>query len=232
MTCNGCVESVRSALEGMPEVDEARIQLEYPQAKIQSDKELNLTHVNNLLKEKGNYRIADIEEQMGSDLFRTEDRGFIDTYRPLLLIISFIIGISAVVQFPFTDFSWMTWMRHFMAGFFIVFSFFKLLNIKGFAKSYAMYDLLAQKWGNWGLVYPFVELILGLAYLTNISPFITNWATVIILGFNSIGVIKSNLDRRKIKCACLGDVFDLPMSEVTIVEDLTMVLMAVLMLVL
>ena len=120
-------------------------------------------------------------------------------------------------------------MRHFMAGFFLVFSFFKFLNLSGFANSYAVYDLLAAKWKGWGYIYPFVELGLGILYLINVAPFETNFITIVVLGLSSIGVIKSNLDKRQIKCACLGDVFNLPMSTVTIVEDLTMVGMAVVM---
>ena len=128
------------------------------------------------------------------------------------------------------SFSVMIWMRHFMAGFFIVFAFFKLLNIQGFANSYSMYDIVAAKWTTWGYIYPFVELALGLLYLTNIAPLVTNLSTFLILGISSIGVIKSNLDKRKIKCACLGDVFNLPMSTVTIVEDLSMIGMSLIML--
>ena len=121
-------------------------------------------------------------------------------------------------------------MRNFMAGFFIVFAFFKLLNLKGFAMSYKMYDVVAAKWKGWGLIYPFVELSLGIAYLINVFPFYVNLITVIVLGISSIGVIKSNLDNKKIKCACLGDVFNLPMSTVTIIEDVSMVVMALVML--
>ena len=121
-------------------------------------------------------------------------------------------------------------MRHFMAGFFIVFAFFKLLNIEGFANSYQMYDIVAARWKTWGYVYPFVELALGIAYLINFAPFYTNITTAIILGISSIGVIESNINKRKIKCACLGDVFNLPMSTVTIIEDLTMVGMSIWML--
>lgn len=154
----------------------------------------------------------------------------IGTYKPLIIIISFITGVTLLAQYPFTDFSWMLWMRHFMAGFFLVFAFFKLLNIEGFANSYQMYDIVAAKWRPWGYIYPFVELSLGILYLINIAPFTTNLVTVIVLGISSIGVIKSNLDKRKIKCACLGDVFNLPMSTVTIIEDLTMVAMAAVML--
>jgi hypothetical protein len=135
-----------------------------------------------------------------------------------------------MAQYPFTDFSGMLWMRHFIAGFFIVFDFFKLLNIECFANSYQMYDIIAARWKGWGYTYPFVELALGILYLINFAPFYTNLATAIILGISSIGVIESNLNKRKIKCACLGDVFNLPMSTVTIVEDLTMVGMAIWML--
>jgi hypothetical protein len=50
------------------------------------------------------------------------------------------------------------------------------------------------------------------------------------MGFSSIGVIQSVLDKRKIRCACLGAVFNLPMSTVTIIENLLMVVMAAFML--
>ena len=149
----------------------------------------------------------------------------IATYRPLILIIGFILGITLLSQYPLENFSGMLWMRHFMAGFFLVFAFFKLINIDGFANSYQMYDIIASKWKGWSYIYPFVELGLGVLYLTNIVPFVTNLATFIILGVSSIGVIRSVMDKRKIKCACLGDVFNLLMSTVTIIEDLTMVAM-------
>ncbi|GAB4234275.1 MAG: hypothetical protein Tsb0034_07900 [Ekhidna sp.] len=242
MTCNGCVAKVKGTLEKVSGVDEVEVQLAYPQAKIETHKVLDLGEINELLQEKGHYTIT--EERIEKELPPMPTIGkkavavselpekSIGTYKPLILIVAFIVGVSSLAQYPFIDFSWLVWMRHFMAGFFLVFSFFKLLNLQGFATSYAMYDLLAAKWKSWGLIYPFVELALGIAYLINFDPFITNWTTLVVLGFSSIGVIKSNLDKRKIKCACLGDVFNLPMSTVTIVEDLTMVGMAGLMLVL
>src|SRR5687767_11452234 len=117
----------------------------------------------------------------------------------------------------------MTWMNLFMAGFFITFSFFKFLNLEGFKNSYSSYDLLAKRFPAYGYVYPFIELALGIAYLTSFNPLLTNAATVALMGFSSIGVIQSVLDKRQIQCACLGTVFNLPMSTVTVVEDLLMV---------
>ena len=99
--------------------------------------------------------------------------------------------------------------------------------MRGFADSYSAYDVLAKKWYGYGFVYPFIELLLGVAYLLQWQPVYTNIATIALMGFSSIGVIQSVLDKRKIKCACLGAVFNLPMSSVTIIEDLLMVAMAI-----
>ncbi len=156
------------------------------------------------------------------------------TYYPLLLIVGYIFGGSLLVQIGvggLASIDTMDTMRYFMAGFFLVFSFFKLLDINAFADAYAGYDLLAKRWRGWGLVYPFVELALGAAYLANFNPALTHWATIIVMGFSAIGVIKAVLSKTQIQCACLGTVFKLPMSTVTIVEDVGMVAMAAAMLV-
>jgi hypothetical protein len=179
----------------------------------------------------------------------TASTSWLATYYPLLLIITFILGGSLLLQVglhaaamgePMSlpmhlmmGLSAVTageTMRYFMAGFFLVFSFFKLLDIKAFANAYAGYDLLAARWHGWGMVYPFVELALGMAYLSHYNPVFTHWATIIVMGFSAIGVIRAVTNKTKIQCACLGTVFKLPMSTVTIVEDVGMVLMAAWML--
>ena len=118
-----------------------------------------------------------------------------------------------------------------MAGFFLVFSFFKLLNLKGFAESYSMYDILAKRWNGWGYLYAFAELALGVAFITGFYPLLTNAVTLIIMVISIIGVLQSVLNKRKIKCACLGDVFNLPMSTITIIEDALMIVMSGIMLI-
>lgn len=155
--------------------------------------------------------------------------GWFATYRPLLLILAYLLVASVLVQLSnggLNSVHWHETMRYFMAGFFLVFSFFKLLDVPAFADAYAGYDLLAKRWRGWGLIYPFVELALGLAYLANWQPLITNWVTLIVMGFSAIGVVQAVMDKRSIRCACLGAVFKLPMSTVTIIEDVGMVLMA------
>ena len=120
----------------------------------------------------------------------------------------------------------MEWMQHFMSGFFLVFSFFKLLNLKGFAESYMMYDVLAKRLPVWGYLYALIELGLGLAYLSNFNPLVTNSITFIVMSISIVGVLQSVLNKKKIQCACLGAVFNLPMSTVTIIEDALMIIMS------
>ena len=71
----------------------------------------------------------------------------------------------------------MHFMQVFMAGFFLTFSFFKMLDLKGFAESYSMYDIVAKKVKLWGFIYAFVELALGIAYATGFQPMLTNIIT-------------------------------------------------------
>jgi len=82
----------------------------------------------------------------------------------------------------------------------------------------------------YGYIYPFIELCLGFAYLLNPLAFTTNLIALIIMLFSSAGVILAVSNKQKIRCACLGSVFNLPMSTITIVEDLSMAAMAAWML--
>ncbi|MDB4024914.1 heavy-metal-associated domain-containing protein [Flavobacteriaceae bacterium] len=225
MTCEGCVAKVTYLLEQHSNISLAKIELKNNTATLTVEKEIAIDELRRLFEAHPKYTITfsnSNEDKQNKHVFTT--------YKPLLLIFLFIAATTAIVSIENGKIDVMLWMQYFMAGFFIVFSFFKFLNLTGFAESYAMYDILAKRVKVYGLVYPFIELILGVAYLTGFEPTITYIATICIMGFSSIGVIQSVLDKKKIRCACLGAVFNLPMSMVTIIENLIMVLMALIML--
>ena len=225
MTCEGCVAKVTYLLEQHSNISLAEIELKNNTATLTVEKEIAIDELRRLFEAHPKYTITfsnTNEDKQNKHVFTT--------YKPLLLIFLFIAATTAIVSVDNGKIDVMLWMQYFMAGFFIVFSFFKFLNLTGFAESYAMYDILAKRVKVYGLVYPFIELILGVAYLTGFEPTITYIATICIMGFSSIGVIQSVLDKKKIRCACLGAVFNLPMSMVTIIENLIMVLMALIML--
>ena len=225
MTCEGCVAKVTYLLEQHSNISLAEIELKNNTATLTVEKEIAIDELRRLFEAHPKYTIA-----FSNSNEDKQNKRVFTTYKPLLLIFLFIAATTAIVSIDNGKIDVMLWMRYFMAGFFIVFSFFKFLNLTGFAESYAMYDILAKRVKIYGLVYPFIELILGVAYLTGFEPTITYIATICIMGFSSIGVIQSVLDKKKIRCACLGAVFNLPKSMVTIIENLIMVLMALIML--
>jgi copper chaperone CopZ len=250
--CGSCVAKVTKAL--LPLAGEVTVTLSPMQATV-TDAKVDFAALKNAVEQAGKYVLQEnsavvqaFTAQPATESIALTPTWFA-TYYPLLLIAVYILlaslllqiglhaaamgepmGLGTHIMMGLHSVTAGETMRYFMAGFFLVFSFFKLLDIRAFANAYAGYDLLAARWHGWGLVYPFVELALGMAYLSNFSLVLTNWVTVIVMGFSAIGVIRAVLNKTQIQCACLGTVFKLPMSTVTIVEDVGMVLMAAWML--
>jgi cation transport ATPase len=230
MTCGNCVAKAKSQLLMLGDVAEADVQLSAPQATITMQKHIPLTTLQAALSKAGTYTITEADSGMQHDLLMAETKSWFETYKPVLLIAAYLTAITLLVAAGRGTFHWHTWMQDFMAGFFLVFSFFKMLKLKGFAESYSSYDIIAKKWLGWGFVYPFIELGLGIAYLINFDPILTNAVTLIVMGISIVGVLQSVLNKRKIQCACLGAVFNLPMSTITIIEDAAMIAMSGVML--
>lgn len=122
-------------------------------------------------------------------------------------------------------------MLDFMGLFYIVFSFFKMLDLKGFSESFKMYDPLAKRIPIYGWIYPFIETVLGLLFLMRFELNIALIVTLFVLGITTIGVTKTLLDKKSIRCACLGTALKLPMTEATFIENAIMIIMAILMLI-
>jgi cation transport ATPase len=227
MTCGGCEAKVKSRLLSMPNVLSAQVSKTDNTAVIEMDKHIALSDFQTALGGvAGKYKITATLHSETAE----QTKSWLATYKPILLIFGYILGITFFVEYINGGFIWMRWMNHFMAGFFLVFSFFKLLNLKGFAESYAMYDIVAKKWNGWGYVYAFTELALGLAFLSGFNPMLTNTVTFVVMTVSIIGVLQAVFNKQKIKCACLGDAFNLPMSTITIIEDALMIGMSAVML--
>lgn len=224
LTCSSCIAQVKHALLLMPDVLSAEVTMH--SAVITMDRHIPTEQLQAAIGHNGKYSITP-DAHHGMDAQPTVDEKT-GTYKPLLLVAAFVTGVSFLSSFGHHGFDAMMWMNYFMAGFFIAFSFFKFLDLRAFADSYAMYDIVARKSRAYGFIYPFLELGLGIAFLMQWQPLLTNAGTVLLLGISSIGVIKSVLNKQQIKCACLGTVFNLPMSTVTIIENAIMITMAVL----
>lgn len=229
MTCDNCQAKVQKLLSGIEGVINAKVNWQAGEAEITMQKHIKTSVLQQALGGT-KYQITEKQEN-NPHLMEEKPKPWLQTYKPVLLLFAFITGISFLVQVQNDSFSWMKWMQSFMAGFFLAFSFFKILNLQGFADSYSTYDIIAKQWRGYSFIYAFIELGLGLAYLVGFSPLITNSITFFVMSISLVGVLQSVLNRRKIRCACLGDVFNLPMSTITIIEDALMILMSLFMII-
>jgi copper chaperone CopZ len=231
MTCSSCQEKVEKLLKNVAGVTNVNVDLTKGEADITMEKHVSTDVLKKALKDHPKYELSEKKNTMTPSYVEEKQKPWLQTYKPVLLIFAYITGITVLIQAVNQTLDWMQWMNHFMAGFFLTFSFFKLLNLSGFADSYSTYDVIAKRWRGWGFVYGFIELALGIAYVINFDPLITNVITFVVMSVSIIGVLQSILDQRKIKCACLGDVFNLPMSTVTVIEDALMIVMSVFMII-
>lgn len=203
MTCGSCEAKVKGSLFMLPNITEVTVSKNTHSATITMDKYIALHTLQAALDKR--YSITAIDHNESAE----QAKGWLATYKPILLIFGYITAISIISATQNGNFNWMQSMNIFMAGFFLTFSFFKMLDVKGFAESYGMYDVVAKKVPVWGFIYPFVELALGIAYAVGFQPILTNLLTLIVMSVSIVGVLQSVFNKRKIKCACLGAVFNL-----------------------
>ena len=232
MTCSSCVAKVKSELLKIGDITETDVQLKAPQATITMQKHIPVESLQSTIQKAGHYTITEADGGMQhATSIAAENLSWFQTYKPILLIFFYVTLVSIIAASSVNGFDWMTGMRIFMSGFFLAFSFFKMLDLNGFADNYASYDIISKQFRSWGYIYAFIELGLGIAYAINFNPIITNAVTSVVMTISIVGVLQSVLNKRKIQCACLGAVFNLPMSTVTIIEDALMIGMSVLMLI-
>ena len=231
MTCGGCKLSVEKYLEKVNYVTNVNVDLEKAQARVTMNQYIEIETLKNCLPEK--YNLSEKKEQniFSSSKIVTEtdeEKNKIQQLKPLLLIFFYIATASMLLHYK--NWIWNGFMLDFMGLFFIVFSFFKMLDLRGFSESFRIYDPLAKRVPVYGKVYPFIETALGIMFLMRYQINMALIITLIVLSITTIGVTKTLLDKKTIRCACLGTALKLPMTEATFIENATMITLAVLML--
>ncbi|PSG88480.1 heavy-metal-associated domain-containing protein [Aurantibacter aestuarii] len=234
MTCNGCKASVIKHLNELEQVTSVDVNLKAQEAKITMSSHIPTKTLKQALPEKYTLSENPSEEKnvlnkSASPVDISEEKSKLEQLKPLLLILFYIATASNLMHYKAWNLSDV--MLDFMGLFFIVFSFFKLLDLKGFPESFKMYDPLAKKIPVYGWIYPFLETALGIMFLMRFQIDIALIITLIILSITTIGVTKTLLNKKYIQCACLGTALKLPMTEATFIENAIMIIMAIMMLV-
>ncbi|MEX0315120.1 MAG: heavy-metal-associated domain-containing protein [Allomuricauda sp.] len=228
MTCEGCVASVKEKLSKVNGVTAVDVDLKASAAHINMERHIPIEEFSSVLPNKYGIHEQLQKEVVSSVNEAMEEQSKWAQLRPLFLIFAYLFAASFLLNYQ--NWSLGEAMLDFMGLFYIVFSFFKFLDLKGFPDSFRMYDPLAKVLPVYGWIYPFLELALGLLFLMRIQVTAALIITVIILGITTIGVTKTLLDKKSIRCACLGTALNLPMTEATFIENAIMLVMAVWML--
>ena len=242
MRCGSCSTKVHGALSSLESIQTVEVDHQRNLAIISAAVELNEHDVQLVLSQVGGFALNEMKLDVdppasigGVPLTTGEsdsspEEPSSQSLFPLFLIVGYILTVTLLVAWSSSEWSVSTMMRHFMAGFFLVFSFFKFLDAPGFASAFKMYDPLAKAIPGWSWIYPYVELLLGVAYMMSWQPLVTNVITLVLMSVGGVGVLQSLLQKRTIRCACLGTALNLPMTKVTLVENGTMAAMAAFML--
>lgn len=102
----------------------------------------------------------------------------------------------------------------------------KLMDLDAFAKSFAQYDLVTQRWKPYGRVYPFAELAIGLGFLSAIAPLVTGVGSLAVGVSGAVSVFKAvYIDKMALNCACVGGSSKAPLGVVSFTENAIMALM-------
>ena len=217
--CNKCIDEVLNDLKINIELNLIEINFNEKELKVSSTKKLTKEKIQSYLKPK--YKLTDVTKKENLNKISLNK---IKQLYPLFLILTYILISSTILNYNnlvLNDF-----MLDFMGQFFIVFSFFKFLNLRGFKNSFKIYDPLAKKFNFYSWIYPVLETLVGISFLMRFEYQIFAYVSILILTPTTIGVINALNRKEKIKCACLGSILNLPMTEATLIENGLMILMS------
>jgi glutaredoxin len=107
----------------------------------------------------------------------------------------------------------------------------KLRDVETFSSMFLGYDLLAKRWVPYGYVYPFAELLAGILMAAGALTWLSAPIGLFIGGLGAVSVFKAvYIDKRELKCACVGGDSNVPLGFVSLTENLMMIAMAIWML--
>jgi len=221
MTCQGCADSIDNALTSKEFTITSNVNLDKSELTLEANKDITLSEINSVVKELGNYKIIN----SGSDVVNNFIE-FIISKKTLLIALLIVLLSSILIQVPLENFLLDNWMISYMGIFFLIFSFLKLIDIKGFSVTFSRYDMISKIIPSFAIIYPFLELVLALSFLSKSFLFIAYLLTLIFMTSQFIGVFISLQRKEIIRCACMGSSINLEISYLTLFENFIMIVMS------
>lgn len=154
------------------------------------------------------------------------------TYRPVIALFSVAALLSCTLTWLVLSVpvAWQT-LPWFIAISMVLLGLQKLQDIERFSTMFLNYDLLAQRWVLYGYIYPFIETGAGLLMLAGVLTWLSAPIALVAASIGAVSVFKAvYIDKRDLKCACVGGDSKVPLGFISLTENLMMIGMAVWML--
>lgn len=151
------------------------------------------------------------------------------TYRPVVVLFTLTALMAMAASYAVSgDVFTLRAAEWFIAFSMVVLAMLKLQNVESFATMFLNYDLLAKRWVPYGYVYPYAEGMAGLLMVAGALTWLSVPVALFIGTVGAISVFKAvYIDRRELKCACVGGASNVPLGFISLTENLMMIVMAV-----
>ena len=150
------------------------------------------------------------------------------TYRPIIALFTMTALMAMAASYAVTgSIVTVRAAEWFIAMSMVVLALLKLENVETFATMFLNYDLLAKRWVRYGYIYPFAEGLAGVLMVAGALTWLSVPVALFIGSIGAISVFKAvYIDRRELKCACVGGSSKVPLGFVSLTENLMMIAMA------
>ncbi len=151
------------------------------------------------------------------------------TYQPIITL--FLIGLLLAIAITWLQFDAALTgetVEWFISISMVLLGLQKLMDIERFSTMFLTYDLLAQRWVRYSYIYPFVEVGAGLMMTVGVLNWVSAPAALFVASIGAVSVFKAvYIDKRQLKCACVGGDSNVPLGFISLTENLMMVGMAI-----
>lgn len=154
------------------------------------------------------------------------------TYRPVIVLFALtaLMALATSMAVSATPFTWRT-LAWFIAFSMTVLALLKLQDVETFSSMFLNYDLLARRWVPYSYIYPYAEAFAGILMIAGVLMWLSVPVALFIGSIGAVSVFKAvYIDKRELKCACVGGASKVPLGFVSLTENLMMIAMAVWML--
>jgi len=145
------------------------------------------------------------------------------TYLPVFYVYAFSLLISLNIVF-FYDLNIRSLFLYFLGFFSLTFGILKFINLNSYIDSLLEYDFIAQRFKFYAYLIPVFEIVFGVLFVLQKEYLLIEYLCIIFFTLNIVVIANALEKRRNFTCACMGGLFKIPLSYVSLLESLTMVL--------